>query len=195
MNLNESGVRIVEISEANFFLEVVQSKVPVLVGFLAPWSQPLQVLRPVLDEVMTACAGRVKVAWVNADDNPNLSRWYRIKSTPTWIYFVDGRPRARVIGAASKEGHSFPVKIVYPNSMEARRQPMKNSHLVTHPRSEDPGNPLAHATARPLKIRVVFDDDNSARSAEVLIKRVAADLECDARSFDFDDLDSPGSCA
>jgi thioredoxin 1 len=103
-NSNQIEVQIVEIGEANFFSEVVQSKVPVLVGFLAPWSQPFQVLRPVLDEVVTACAGRVKVAWVNADDNPNLSRWYRIKSTPTLLYFVGGRPRARVVGTASKEG-------------------------------------------------------------------------------------------
>jgi thioredoxin-like negative regulator of GroEL len=103
MNSNEIEVPIAEIGEANFYSEVVQSKVPVLVGFLAPWSQPFQVLRPVLDEVVIACAGRVKVAWVNADDNPNLSRWYRIKSTPTLLYFVDGRPRARVMGTASKE--------------------------------------------------------------------------------------------
>ena len=103
MNSKEIEVQIVEIGEANFFSEVVQSKVPVLVGFLAPWSQPFQILRQVLDEVVSACAGSVKVAWVNADDNPNLSRWYRIKSIPTLLYFVDGRPRARVIGAASKE--------------------------------------------------------------------------------------------
>ena len=69
---------------------------------------------------------------------------------------------------------------------------MRNSRLVMHPRPEDPGNPTARAAERPLKIRVVFDDDSSARSAEVLIKHVTADLECDTRSFDFDDLDSPG---
>src|ERR1700722_5049323 len=104
MNSNEIEVQIVEIGEANFFSEVVQSKVPVLAGFLAPWGQTFQVLRPVLDEVMTACDGNMKVALVNAEDNPNLSRWYRIRSTPTLLYFVGGRPRARVVGTASKEG-------------------------------------------------------------------------------------------
>jgi hypothetical protein len=69
---------------------------------------------------------------------------------------------------------------------------MKNSRLVMHLRPEDPDNQTARATERPVKIRVVFDDDNSARSAEVVIKHVTADLECDTRSFDFDDLDSPG---
>ena len=103
MNSNEIEVQIVEIGEANFFSEVVQSKRPVLVGFLAPGNQPFQVLRLVLDEVATACVGSVKVVWVNAADNPNLSIWYRIQSIPTLLYFVDGRPRVRVIGAASKE--------------------------------------------------------------------------------------------
>ena len=68
---------------------------------------------------------------------------------------------------------------------------MKNSRLIMHPRPEDPGNPTARAAKRPLKIRVVFDDDNSARSAEVVIKHVTADLECDTQSFAFDDLDLP----
>jgi len=104
MNSNENEVGIVEVAEANFNAEVLQSKRPVLVAFLAPWSRPCQVLRPVLDEVVTACAGSVKVAWVNTADNPNLSIWYRIQSIPTLLYFVDGRPRARVVGTASKEG-------------------------------------------------------------------------------------------
>ena len=51
MNSKEIEVRIVEIGEANFYSEVVQSKVPVLVGFLAPWSQPCQVLRPFLTKL------------------------------------------------------------------------------------------------------------------------------------------------
>jgi thioredoxin 1 len=101
--MNDDKTQIVEIGEANFYSEVLQSKRPVLVVFLAPWSRPCQILRPVLDEVVTACAGSVKVAWVNADDNLNLSMWYGIQSIPTLLYFVDARPRARVVGTASKE--------------------------------------------------------------------------------------------
>ena len=69
---------------------------------------------------------------------------------------------------------------------------MKNSRLVMHLIPEDPVNPTAATIERSLKIHVVFDDDNSARSAEVLIKHVTAELECDTQSLDFDDLDSPG---
>src|ERR1700693_2007880 len=68
---------------------------------------------------------------------------------------------------------------------------MKNLHLVTQSTIEDPGNPTTRGSERLLKIRVVFDDDNSARSAEVVIKHVTADLECDTRLFAFDDLDLP----
>jgi thioredoxin 1 len=103
MNSNEHDVRIVEIGEANFYSEVVQSKRPVLVAFMAPRNQPFQVLKAVLDEVVTAGDGGVKVAWVNTDDNPNLGMWYGIRSSPTLLYFVDARPRARVVGTASKE--------------------------------------------------------------------------------------------
>src|SRR5882724_7664539 len=76
--------------------------------------------------------------------------------------------------------------------MEARTRPMKNSLLVMHPRPEDPGNPTTRGTERRLKIRVVFDDDHSARSAEVVIQHVTADLECDIWSFAFDCLVLPG---
>ena len=95
--------QIVEIDEINFESEILKSKRPVLVAFLAPWSRPCQVLRPILDEVVTACAGSIKVAKVNADDNPGLSMWYEIQSVPTLLCFVDACPRARVVGTASKE--------------------------------------------------------------------------------------------
>jgi len=101
MNFNKA--QPIEVGEANFESEVLESKQPVLVAFLAPWSRPCQVLGPVLDEVVTACAGSVKVTRINADDNPNLSMWYGIQSIPTLVYFVGARPRARMVGTASKE--------------------------------------------------------------------------------------------
>jgi len=103
-------VRIVEIGEATFYSEVVQSKRPVFVAFLAPRGEHFQILRAVLDEVVTACAGSVKVTWVNADESPNLSLWYGIQSIPTLLYFIDARPHARVVGTASKEAILSQVK-------------------------------------------------------------------------------------
>jgi thioredoxin len=103
MDTNQEKPPTVEVSAENFESEVLKSKQPVVVAFWAPWSHPCQILGSVLDAVATACAGRVKVVKVNADDNPDLSMWYEIQSIPTLLYFVDGSPRAKVVGTASKE--------------------------------------------------------------------------------------------
>jgi len=57
----------------------------------------------VLEEVAAACAGRVKVVRINADNHPDLSLVWRIQSIPTLLYFVEGNLRAKVVGTASKE--------------------------------------------------------------------------------------------
>jgi thioredoxin 1 len=103
MNTNQDKAQAVEVGETNFESEVLKSQQPVLVVFWAPWSRPCQVLRPVLDEVVAACAGRVKVVNVNADDNPGLGVDYEIQSIPALLCFVGGNERARIIGTASKE--------------------------------------------------------------------------------------------
>ena len=96
-------MQIVEIGEANFESEVLRSKQPVLVAFFAPWSRACQTVRPVLDEVATACGGSVKVVKVNADNNPDLGIWYEIQSIPTLLFFVGGSLRGKVIGTVTKE--------------------------------------------------------------------------------------------
>jgi thioredoxin 1 len=95
--------QIVEIGEVNFEVEVLQSKQPVLVAFFAPWSRPCQTIRPVLEEIATACAGMVKIVKINADNNPDLGLWYEIQSIPTLLYFVGGSLRGKVIGTVTKE--------------------------------------------------------------------------------------------
>ncbi|HNU52100.1 MAG TPA: thioredoxin domain-containing protein [Verrucomicrobiota bacterium] len=103
MNLTPPGGPPAEIREGDFEKEVLKSAVPVLVAFVAPWSQACRVLDSVLTDVAAACAGRVKVLKLNADDSPDLSLWYEIASIPALLYFVNGLPRARVIGTASKD--------------------------------------------------------------------------------------------
>jgi len=103
MNAKPRKMCAAEIGEANFESEVLKSEQPVLVAFWAPWSRPCRVLDGVLTEVAHACAGKVKVVRVNADDNPDLSLWYEVQSIPTLLYFVDRTLRARIVGTASKE--------------------------------------------------------------------------------------------
>ena len=103
MNTGQNKIPIIEIDEGNFESEVLSWKQPVLVAFSAAWSRPCQILDAVLEEVATACAERVKVVKVNADNHPELSFVWKIQSIPTLLYFVDGNLRARIVGTASKE--------------------------------------------------------------------------------------------
>ena len=103
MKTNPDSRPIIEIGEANFESEVLRWKQPVLVAFSAAWSRPCQILNSVLEEVAAACAGRVKVIRINADNNPDLSLVLGIQSIPTLLYFVQGSLRAKTVGTASKE--------------------------------------------------------------------------------------------
>jgi len=92
----------IEINEANFATEVLNSKQPVLVDFWAEWCGPCKMLSPVLDEVAQEYASRAKVAKVNVDENPALAARYGISSIPTLLYVVGGEVRDQSVGLAGK---------------------------------------------------------------------------------------------
>ncbi len=93
----------IELNDTNFEAEVLKSGQPVLVDFWAEWCGPCKMIAPVLEEIATEQAGRVKIAKVNVDENPGLAAQYQVQSIPTLIYFADGVARDRVIGAAGKK--------------------------------------------------------------------------------------------
>jgi thioredoxin 1 len=93
---------IIHVTDANFETEVLKSADPVLVDYWADWCGPCKMLAPVLDEIASEYAGKVKVAKLNIDENPGTPPRYGIRGIPTLMLFKGGEVEATKIGAVSK---------------------------------------------------------------------------------------------
>jgi thioredoxin 1 len=94
--------KIIEISDSTFEQEVLQSDVPVLVDFWAPWCGPCRAIAPVVDELANEYADKLKVAKCNVDDNPKTPSRYGIRAIPTLIIFKSGNVSEQITGAVAK---------------------------------------------------------------------------------------------
>jgi thioredoxin 1 len=92
----------INVTEATFQAEVLQSNKPVLVDLWAPWCGPCVQLSPILDAVAAENAGRFTVAKINIDENPNLAVSFGVRSIPTLLFFKDGSLRDQMRGGAPK---------------------------------------------------------------------------------------------
>ena len=90
------------VSDATFDEEIGSSAEPVIVDFWAEWCGPCKMIAPVLDEIATEQAGKVRIAKLNVDDNPDIARRFDVMSIPTLIIFKDGEPQKRLVGAKGK---------------------------------------------------------------------------------------------
>jgi thioredoxin 1 len=93
---------IVHVTDASFDAEVLNADLPVLVDFWAEWCGPCKMIAPVLDEIATEYAGKLKVCKVDVDANPDIPPKFGIRGIPTLIMFKGGNAEATKVGALSK---------------------------------------------------------------------------------------------
>ena len=95
-------VKPFDVTDVSFEEEVVESNLPVLVDFWAPWCGPCRMVAPIVEELSGEYDGRVGFAKLNTDDNPGIAIRYSIRSIPTLMVFRDGKPLTTIIGFRPK---------------------------------------------------------------------------------------------
>ncbi|MGI4976987.1 MAG: thioredoxin TrxA [Janthinobacterium lividum] len=92
----------VAVTDASFARDVLEAPGPVLVDFWAEWCGPCKQIAPALEEIGAEMKGRVTIAKVNIDENPQSPNNYGVRGIPTLILFKDGKPAATQVGAVPR---------------------------------------------------------------------------------------------
>lgn len=92
----------IQVTDASFEQDVLQSPEPVLVDFWAPWCGPCRMLSPLIEELSKEYNGKVRVAKINTDEHPNAASRYKISAIPTLLFFKQGKVVEQMVGVHSK---------------------------------------------------------------------------------------------
>ena len=93
---------VVQVTDQDFEEKVLKAETPVVVDFWAAWCGPCQVIAPILEELAQEYNGKLVVAKLNVDENPNTPAQYGIRGIPTLIAFKGGQPVDKLVGAVPK---------------------------------------------------------------------------------------------
>ncbi|WP_297528083.1 thioredoxin TrxA [Thiohalobacter sp.] len=94
--------KIIHVTDDTFESEVLNAQEPVLVDYWAEWCGPCKMIAPILDEIADEYAGKIRIAKLNIDENPQTPPKYGIRGIPTLMLFKGGNVEATKVGAVSK---------------------------------------------------------------------------------------------
>jgi thioredoxin 1 len=109
---------VLSVSERTFTQEVLESPIPVLVNFEAPWCGLCRIIQPLLLQFKAECGDQIKLVGINADQNFKLSTTYRLKSLPTLLLIENGQVRKRLEIFRGRDDLSLAleeIKLTYTN--------------------------------------------------------------------------------
>ncbi len=94
---------VIQLTDANFDKEVVESSLPTLTDFWAAWCGPCKMIAPIVEQLAHEYSGKMKVTKLDVDQNPTVATRFGVMSIPTLILFKNGQPVERIVGYMPKE--------------------------------------------------------------------------------------------
>lgn len=116
------------VTDASFKNDVLDSEIPVLVDFWAPWCGPCRMVAPVVEEIADQYAGELKVVKLNTDENPQVASQYGIRSIPTLMIFQGGQKVDMVVGAVPKTTLASTLEKLLEKDNSSAEKQVKKDH-------------------------------------------------------------------